>query len=165
MEEMNSDERECNCPRLERADWELKKHKWNRRAFYRKKHGQVLHMPIGIASAIQKGMQEIKEKGYTITPPYIMLEDETGLFSAEILIAIEEFPEHDESVIVWEPVELYSKFHHGPFRGLKQSISDLNGFVKETEGHSPSRFYTWTSNCPKCWERDGGPTVVVFARP
>lgn len=164
MDTKTSGEPDCLCPQLERGDWDLKKHEWGRRAFYRKKHHQFMHMPIGISGAIENGMREIEEKGYTVKPPYMMLDDETGFFTAEILIAIEEIPEDDPDVIVWEPSVMYSKFHHGPFRDLKQSIIALNGFVSESEGSKPSRIYMWTSNCPKCWERDGAPTVVLLAK-
>ena len=56
-------------------------------------------MPIGIAGAIRKGMDAIKAKGYTIEEPCMMLDDETGLFSADMLIALKETPENDPNLV------------------------------------------------------------------
>ena len=63
----------CGCPQLNEAEWQLQKHVWGRRAFYRTSHGLLFHRPIGIAGAIRKGMDSIKAKGYTVEAPYINL--------------------------------------------------------------------------------------------
>jgi hypothetical protein len=154
----------CNCPVLNKEDWELKRHDWPKRAFYRTSHGQFLHMPIGIGGAIQKGMAGVKAKNYIFNEPYIILDEETGTFSADTLIAIEGLPTNDASVVTWEPTTVYSKYHHGSFKDLKKSIDELNAFVEKNAGKKPSKIYTWTSNCPTCWKSQGGPTVVLFAR-
>ena len=154
----------CGCPELKKEDWELRKHDWNNRAFYRTKHLLFLHMPIGIGKAITKGMDGIKAKGYTVKPPYMMLDDETGRFTANMLIAMEEMPAGDPDVMIWEPTTLYSKYYHGPFKGLKKEIDELMGFVEKTEKKQPTRLYTWVTNCPKCWKEQGGPTTIIFAR-
>lgn len=66
--------------------------------------------------------------------------------------------------MVWEAATLYSKYYRGPFKGLKQEISELIAYIQTKEKKEPTRVYTWETNCPKCWEREGGPTTVIFAR-
>jgi hypothetical protein len=156
-------ESSCQCPRLNEAEWQHRKHTWERRAFYRTSHGLFLHMPIGIGGAIRRGMDAIKAKGYTVEPPYMMLEDETGLFSADILIALKEMPENDPNVVVWPPATLYSLYYHGEFRGLSQQVRALREFFESEEKRKPRKIYTWTADCPKCWKERGGPTTVLFA--
>ena len=157
-------ENDCCCPILDKNDWDLKKHDWDKRAFYKTKHFLFFHMPIGIGKAIKKGMDGIKEKGYTVKPPYMMLDDETGFFSANMLIAIEEIPKNDPDVEVWGFTTTYSKYYHGPFKGLKKEIIELIDFVENKEKKKPVRIYSWVTNCPKCWEKQGGPTTIMFAR-
>jgi hypothetical protein len=152
------------CPVLDAADWDLKKHVWEQRAFYRTKHFLFCHIPIGIGGAIKKGFERSKRNGYTISPPYMMLDVETGLFTAEMLIAIEEIPKNDPDVVVWEPTTLYSKLYHGPFKNLGREVKLLNDFVEKNESKQPEKLYSWVSNCPKCWKTQGGPTTVLFAR-
>jgi hypothetical protein len=148
---------------LNEADWQLQKHAWGKRAFYRTRHGLLFHMPIGIAGAIRKGMDGIKAKGYTVEPPYMMLDDETGLFSADMLIALKETPEGDPNVVTWAPKTLYSRFYHGPFRNMKREVHELIRFVERQENRKPAKLYTWVTNCPRCWKEHGGPTTVLFA--
>lgn len=157
-------ENDCCCPKLNKEDWDLKKHSWDTRAFYKTKHMIFFHMPIGIGKAINKGMNEIKEKGYTFKPPYMMLDDETGVFSANMLIAIEEMPKGDPNIEVWEPATLYSKYYQGQFKGLPKEIHELVNFFENNEKKKPAKIYTWVANCPKCWEKQGGPTTVIFAK-
>jgi hypothetical protein len=153
----------CQCPQLSEPEWQHQKHVWGRRAFYRTRHGLFFHMPIGIGSAIRRGMDAIKTKGYTVEPPYMMLDDETGPFSADMLIALREIPENDPNVVVWDPATMYSIFHHGEFRGIKQKVRDLVHFFESAEKHKPRKIYMWVANCPKCWKAQGGPTTVLFA--
>ena len=114
---------EC-CPQLNKEDWDLKFHHWDKRAFYVKKHGLFLHMPIGIGKAIKQGMEEIKQKGYKWGEPYMILQEELGAFSARELFAIQGLPE-DENVVIFEPRDLYSKYYHGSFAGIKKQINEL----------------------------------------
>jgi hypothetical protein len=96
------------------AEWQLQKHVWGRRAFYRTCRRLLFHIPIGTARAIRKGMDGIKAKGYTVEVPYVMLQDETGPFSADMLIALKETPENGPNVVIWEGATLCSRYH-GPF--------------------------------------------------
>lgn len=155
---------DCCCPVLPEDDWDFKKHEWSKRAFYRTKHAVILHMPIGIAKAIQKGMDGIKSKSYTYSEPYLMLDDETGAFSADMLMSIDELPHDDPNVVTWGPSTLYSKYYHGEFKGLKQQIDELVAYVTKAEGKAPVKIYTWVVNCPECWKKQGGPTTIIFAR-
>ena len=157
-------ENDCGCPTLNKEDWDLKKHNWDKRAFYKTKHFLLFHVPLNIGKAIRKGTTEIKEIGYTLKQPYMMLDEETGFFSANILIAIEEIPKDDPNVEIWEPATLYSKYYHGPFKGLKKEIVELMDFVEKKEKEKPVKLYTWVTNCPECWEKQGGPTTIIFAK-
>ena len=121
-------------------------------------------MPLGIAGAIQRGMDGAMAKGYTVEPPYMMLDDETGPFTADMLIALKETPENDPNVVNWEGATLYSTYYHGPFRDMKQQVQGLVQFVESQEKLMPKRIYTWVTNCPRCWKEQGGPTTVLFAR-
>jgi hypothetical protein len=154
----------CGCPRLNEADWQARKHVWGPRAFYRTRHGLLFHMPIGIAGAIRKGMDAIKAKGYTIEESCMMLDDETGLFSADMLIALKETPDGDPNVVVWEGATMYSRYYHGPFRGLKREVEELIRFFESQEKRKPAKIYSWVADCPRCWPERGGPTTVLFAR-
>jgi hypothetical protein len=154
----------CNCPTLNKEDWDLKRHDWPKRSFYRTSHGVFFHMPVGIGKAIKKGMDALKAKNYLFKEPYIILDDENGPFSADTLIAIEGMTANDPNVVTWEPVTLYSKYHHGEFKDLKKSIDELTSFVEKSADKKPSKIYTWTSNCPACWKQQGGPIVVLFAK-
>lgn len=154
----------CNCPQLNETDWQFRKHIWERQAFYRTSHRLLCHIPIGIAGAIHRGMDAIKTKGYVVEAPYMMLDDETGLFSADMLIALKDVPSADPNVVVWENVTLYSRYYHGPFRGMKQEVRELIHFVMREEKREPNKIYTWVANCPKCWKEQGGPTTVLFGR-
>lgn len=154
----------CGCPQLVEAEWQLRKHVWQRRAFYRTRHGLLFHMPVGIAGAIKKGMAAIKDKGYTVEPPYMMLDEETGLFSANMMIALKEIPENDPNVVVWDSATVYSRYYHGPFRGLKREVEELIRFFETQQKRQPAKIYTWVADCPRCWTERGGPTTVLFAR-
>jgi hypothetical protein len=149
---------------LKEADWQMRKHTWGRRAFYRTSHSLLFHIPIGIAGAIRRGMNAAKAKGYTVEPPHMMLDDETGRFSADMLIALKETPEKDPNVVTWEGATLYSRYYHGPFRGLKHEVQELGRFVETEEQRKPRKIYTWVTNCPRCWKEQGGPTTVLFAQ-
>jgi hypothetical protein len=155
---------DCNCPVVNKEEWDLKKHNWGKKAFYRTKHFLCFHIPIGIGGAISRGFEKIKEKGYTVNSPYMMLDDETGFFTANMLIAIEEIPENDPDIVIWDSASLYSKYYHGPFKGLSEEIGKLIEFVDSKEKKKPAKIYTWVTNCPKCWKQHGGPTTVIFAR-
>jgi len=157
-------EKECGCPKLDKKDWELEKHTWKRRTFYSTKHGLFFHVSIGIRKAIKKGMEEIKEKEYSFRSPYMMLEEEIGFLSANMLFAIEEIPKDDPNVVIWQPATLYSKYYQGPFKGLKEKIFELADYVKTKEKKEPTQIYTWITNCPRCWKEEGSPTTIIFAR-
>jgi hypothetical protein len=154
----------CGCPKLNEADWQRQKHVWGRRAFYRTRHWLLFHVPLGIAGAIRKGMEGAKAKGYTLEAPYMMLDDETGPFTADMLIALKETPENDPNVVIWEGATLYSSYYHGPFRDMKRQVQGLIQFAEGQEKRMPERIYSWVTNCPRCWKEQGGPTTVLFAR-
>jgi effector-binding domain-containing protein len=108
-------------------------------------------------------MDGIKAKGYSTEPLHIMLDEETGTFSANMLIAIKEIPQNDPNVVIWNNATLYSSYYHGSFRDMKRQVDDLIHFVEDREDHKPARIYTWVTNCPRCWKQQGGPTTVLFA--
>jgi len=121
-------------------------------------------MPLGIAGAIRKGMDGAKAKGYTFEPHYMMLDDETGPLSADMLIALNETPENDPNVVVWDGATMYSSYYHGSFRGIKEQVQNLVRYVENAEKRKPKKIYTWVTNCPRCWKEQGGPTTILFAR-
>jgi len=151
------------CPDIRKKNWELKKHTWKKKGFYVKKHGVLFHTPIGIGKAIQQGFEEAKGRGYKMKNPYMMLDEETGLFSARMLLNIEGYKEDDPDVEVWKDAVLYSKYYKGEFKGLGMVIHEFMDYVKDKDEEIKS-MYTWTTNCPECWKEQGGPTVVIFAR-
>ena len=153
----------CECRQVNEAEWQRTKHTWERRTFYRTSHGLLFHIPIGIAGAISKGMAGIKAKGYTLGEPFLMPTGERGLFSADMPIAIQETPENDPNVVTWDRATLYSSYYHGPFRDMKRQADDLVSFVEKGEKRKPGKIYTWVTNCPRCWKRQGGPTTVILA--
>jgi len=94
----------------------------------------------------------------------MMLDEEIGFFSANMLFAIEEIPKDDPNVVIWQPTTLYSKYYQEPFKGLKKEIFKLANYVRTKEKKEPTQIYTWVTNCPRCWENEGSPTTVIFAR-
>lgn len=156
--------KDCGCLEFKKEEWDLKTFNWPRKAFYKVPHGQFFHSPIGIGRAINKGMRELKKKGYTFSAPYIMLEEELGIFSGQTLIGIDEFPENDPNVVIWEPTKVYTKYYKGDFRFLGDDVQKLGTFYLENEGKEAEQIYTWTTNCPKCWKIGGGPVVIIVAK-
>lgn len=55
-------EQSCECPKLNEADWQRRKHNWGRRAFYRTSHRLLFHVPIGISGAIRKGIDNLPSR-------------------------------------------------------------------------------------------------------
>jgi hypothetical protein len=157
---MNSD---CGCPQLKQEDWHHRKHDWGRRAFYRSSHYILLHTPIGIKAAIRKAVAGIEAAGYTMDSSFMMLDDETGPFTADMLVAIKELPSYDRNVVIWDPTTLYTGFFHGPVSGIRRQVGELERYVESQVQRKPTRVYTWVSNCPRCWELQGGATTILLA--
>jgi hypothetical protein len=151
------------CPTLDKKDWELKKHIWKNKAFYVTKFFVFLHMPIGISAAIQKGWNELNKKGYKVSSPFIMLQEETSPFTARMLIMLDKVPKKkDSNIEIWRNVTLYSKFYKGGFKGLGSAVTELMDYVAKKIKKQFKCIYTWTANCPECWKTEQ-PVNVIFA--
>jgi hypothetical protein len=150
---------DCGCPDLDPKDWDLKRHDWQERAFYVTKHRQVLHMPLGIERAIATGMDAIRRKGYRLADPFLMLDAETGLFSAKMMLALGDVPTGDPEVEVIRNATLYSKYFRGEFKDLGQALKLLLEHVRAQQ-LAPKQLYSWYATCPKCWATKGKETVL-----
>ena len=150
---------DCGCPELNPKDWDLKRHDWQERAFYVTKHRQVFHMPLGIERAIATGMDAVKKKRYRPAEPFLMLDAETGLFSAKMMLALAEAPTGDPEIEVIRNATLYSKYFRGEFRDLGQAVRQLVEYVRSQQ-QTPKQLYSWYATCPRCWETRGKETVL-----
>lgn len=151
------------CTHIKKKDWDFKLHKWKKKQFYISPFFVFLHVPINIGGAIQKGWDAVQEKGYKVESPFIMLQEETGPFTANILINIKGAPKNADRVETWTNAKLYSKYYKGEFKGVSTAFKELGEYV-EKKGEKVKNWYLWTVDCPECWKERGGPTNVIFAR-
>ncbi len=151
----------CGCPILDPNDWELKKHVWQEKAFYVARHKVACHVPIGIEKAYAEAMDGIKAKGYKLPDPCIMVDTETGMFSAKVMIELAQVPSADSHVEVLRDATVLSKYFNGEFKDMAKPVKELVAFAKAQKGE-PKQIYCWYATCPKCWD-EGGKVTVIFA--
>lgn len=153
----------CGCPVINRSDWEFKEHEWDGRAFYTKKLNLLLHIPLGIGKKIEKLMDEVGDKGYTLSEPVQILTKD-GAFCGKVMVGLKKTYPADGNVVVFRKAKLFSKVHAGPYNRLYESVMDLQDHVKAKTGKKPREFYFWYASCPDCFETKDAQKTIVFAR-
>lgn len=154
--------KECGCPEIVDRDWDLTEHTWTDKAFYRIPLAMIMHTPIGMGKKIEKAMAAIKEKGYKLSePPMIVSKD--GFFKGAVMIGIERPAEFGPEVVLLPKIHLISKVFVGPWKQLGRGISELLSFVRSKEDTQPKAIYFWYVSCLQCVKDETELKTVILA--
>lgn len=126
------------CPIINPKKWDLKKHQWKQKPFYKVCSFKIFNKPILLKRKIQKTKEKIKSKGLGLKEKEMCLFKEKNIFYSEILIPLEGTLLDDKKIIKLNG-EFFSKYYEGPKKGLEKAKQELKEYLKK----DIEEFYYW----------------------
>lgn len=154
--------KDCGCPEIVDREWDLTEHIWKNKAFYQLSLPMFLHIPIGMGKKTEKAMAAVKEKGYKVSkPPMVLSKD--GFFKGAVMIGVEKPAVSSPNVMVLPETKLISKVFIGPWKQLSRGVSELISFIRSKEDAHPKAIYFWYVSCLQCAEDESKLKTVILA--
>lgn len=154
---------DCGCPILKEKDWDYIEHKWKDKPFYVKSMLTFFHMPLGMESFLKDMVAEMTKKGYQLSYPVMIMQECKGLFHADMLVGVKNYKILDKNVKMLNG-NFISHYCTGEYKNIGKWMKDFKHHLKEMKKKEPTNYYMWYVDCPKCWNKHGGPQTVIFAK-
>lgn len=151
-------EDECDCPRLEAADWHEVESDWSDISFVRTSVPALAGVPIGYGAVREKLASRAARLG-TEVPEDAMLLIGEGRLRREVLLEVEGGEESDS---LYHPGGFaWSRLLPAHFGAMKLLARETREMARERYGREPDALYAWYLTCAVCSEARDWETLFV----
>lgn len=150
---------ECECPRLDPADWDDVESDWSDIAFLKTGVNAAFGVPMGYESAKAALETKAAKLGATIPDdPMILLG--AGQFRRPIMIEVEDVPDGSRGVVHPGGIA-YTQLVEAPWGEIRHRLSAFSDAVTERYGHKPDDVWIWYLTCRECSRARNFETLLV----
>jgi|GEM_PF-951141 len=149
----------CDCPELDRADWDGVESDWSDIAFVKTTTSAVLGVPMGFDSARDELQRKAKKLGATV-PDDAMLLNGAGRFRRPMMLEVEGAPQGARDVVRPGGVA-YTRIYEAPWGQLKKFASELEREATARYGRKPDDVWVWYLTCRHCSRRRNFETLIL----
>ncbi len=148
------------CPKFDPKPWDQKEIEFKNRLFVKDKIFCFFNIPLNFGKVMTQNMAKI-EAAQALPTDFITLYDCTGLFGADIYIAIsKEIPETQTTTISGT---FLTKVFEGSYKNTGEWIKQMQEYVK-SKNKLIQKLYFYYTTCPKCAKHYGKNYTVLLAK-
>jgi len=149
---------ECNCPRLDPADWDGIESDWSDIAFLKTSVSALMGVPIGYGTA-RHGLEARAKKAGATIPNDAMVLLGGGRMSRKLLLEVEDVP---DSLKVTRPGGVaFTRLLEVPWGKMKEAVQNTTTEAKAKYGRKPDGLWVWYLTCRECSAARRFETLIV----
>ncbi|MEO8538218.1 MAG: hydrolase [bacterium] len=148
----------CDCPRLEKEDWDAVESDWSDVTFVRTTTNAVLGVPVGYNSALAELRKQASELGATV-PEDAMLLNGSGRFRRPVMLEIE--GGRDSKEVIRPGGVIFSRLLEAPWGELPRAAERTRKEAAEKYGRAPDDTWIWYLTCRQCSKARKFETLIV----
>lgn len=149
----------CECPELDRADWDGVESDWSDITFVRATTGALMGVPTGFDSARDNLRRKAMKIGASV-PAGAMLLNGEGKFRRPMLLEIEGAPADAKDVERPGGVA-FTRIYEAPWGQLKKFASELEREATQRYGRKPDNLWVWYLTCRHCSKPRNFETLIA----
>jgi hypothetical protein len=143
-----SEAAECDCPRLDPADWDRAESDWADITFVKTGAGAFLGVPVGFAGARSALVKKAREVGATVPDDPMMLLGE-GKFRRPFMLEVEDAPPGAKGIVRPRGIA-YTRIVSAPWGKMRSVVDEAADEAKEKYGRPPDDLWVWYLTCKVC---------------
>ena len=149
----------CECPELDRADWDGVESDWSDITFLKTTTGAVMGVPMGFDSARDDLKRKAKKLGATVPEDAMLLNGE-GKFRRPMMLEVENAPAEAKDIERPGGVA-YTRIYEAPWGQLKKFASELDREATQKYGRRPDNTWVWYLTCRHCSKPRNFETLIA----
>jgi hypothetical protein len=160
----DSEPGDCECPVLDREDWDGVESDWSDITFLRTTLTAVAGVPVGFDTARSKLMAQAEALGATVSEGAMLLIGE-GRFRRPLLLEVDGAPPDHRDV--YRPGGVaFTRIAEAPWSELTRATKRVREEATKRYGRPPADMYAWYLTCRTCsGERSYETLLVAHYRP
>jgi len=148
----------CDCPHLDRADWDRIESDWSDITFVKTTTAAVMGVPVGYESTRDALKEMAEDRGGTI-PDDAMLLNGSGRFRRPVMLEV-------EGVSEGKGVErpggvVYSRLFEAPWGQLSKLADETADEAAKKYGRKPDALWVWYLTCRRCSRARNFETLIL----
>jgi hypothetical protein len=149
---------DCQCPRLDAADWHEVESEWSDIAFIKSHVNAAMGVPVGYGNAVYALNARAGRQGLTVPEdPMILLG--AGNLRRPLLLEVEAPPEFKGAV---RPGGVaYSRLVPAPMGQMKSAVAETVAAARNRYGRKPDAVWLWYLTCRLCSSGRNFETLVL----
>jgi hypothetical protein len=157
------EETECDCPRLDAADWHETESDWSDITFVRGAVSAVFGVPMNYVSVGAKLRVRAASLGATV-PDDAMLLMGAGKFRRPVLLELEGVPRGARGIERPGGV-VYSRLVPAPLGEMKKAVAETELKARVKYGRTPDATWLWYLTCKVCSRDRNFETLILVHYP
>lgn len=153
------DPAECQCPRLDRADWDGVESDWSDITFVKGSTSAVLGVPVGYDTARNDLRKKAQKAGATI-PEDAMLLNGSGKFRRPVMIEVEGAAPGTKDIERPGGVA-FTRIFDAPWGQLSRVAEQTEMEAKAKYGRKPDATWVWYLTCRICSKERNFETLIA----
>ncbi len=150
---------ECDCPRLDPAEWDNVESDWSDITFVRTSTTAVLGVPVGYAASRADLLKLANKAGATV-PDDAMLLMGSGRFRRPIMLEVEDVV-RDAKGIHCPGGVAFSRIVEAPWGQMQRIVDEARDAATERYGRAPDNLWVWYLTCRECSRERNFETLVI----
>lgn len=148
----------CDCPRLDKEDWDGVESDWSDVAFVRAKTNAVMGIPVGY-DGTRKGLRNKAEAAGATVPEDAMLLNGSGKFRRPVMLEVEAASEGRD---IYRPGGIaFTRLFEAPWGDLPKVAERTRKEAAEKYGRWPDDTWVWYLTCRQCSRARNFETLIV----
>lgn len=148
----------CDCPTLDRDDWDEVESDWADITFLKSATAAVMGVPMGFDSARSNLKKRAEELGATI-PEDAMFLNGSGRFRRPLMLEVEGAAEARD---VERPGGIaYTRLMEAPWGKLQKLVDQTSQEATKKYGRKPDDLWVWYLTCRRCSKARNFETLIV----
>ena len=150
---------ECDCPRLDREDWDGVESDWSDITFATASTTAVMGVPIGYDGA-RAGLRTRAEKAGATVPEDAMLLNGAGQFRRQVLLEVEGVPAGAKGFLRPGGIA-FTRIFEATWGQLGRVADQTKMEARTKYGRSPDNVWVWYLTCRQCSKERNFETLIV----
>ena len=149
----------CECPRLDREDWDGVESDWSDITFVRTSTSAVLGVPVGY-DGVKDDLRKKAERAGANVPEDAMVLNGSGRFRRPVLLEVE--GAESGSRDVERPGGIaFTRLFEAPWGQLQKLAEKTEKEAKERYGRKPDAIWVWYLTCRVCSRERNFETLIA----
>lgn len=150
------------CLPFDPTRWHEKTHVWKQKLFLKDTVFQIMHIPLGMTSVVNRMMKKIEAAGaMPDTKDFLMLCYDPSPWKSEIYMTVtKDIPDGSMAQLSGTFI---SKVFDGPYHHVPNWIDEMDRFLASRKQRS-LKYYFHFAYCPTCMKKYGHNYCIAFAQ-